>query len=246
MLYSIMIRVAGFNKGENKYALAISEEQVNVFANAVNSQIEYVLVNGIKFKTQDPELVKVFKIKERYASNSADEIKELMRVDAMTTFRGKISIRILRKFSEEVTDKYITSQAADTAYDFWINIHQSIRTVCQSKFEDRHYADSVESAFKEVNDIVKKEYRTISGKELDGANLMRTVFSPKDPIFRLAEDSDTGRSIQQGYMDLFAGSIQGIRNPKAHANMKIDAIDAWEKIVLASHLLKMWEKRIKL
>jgi len=46
-------------------------------------------------------------------------------------------------------------------------------------------------------------------------------------------------------MNIFAGAMIGIRNPKTHANITIDENDAWEKIVLASHLMKMWDNRMK-
>lgn len=37
--------------------------------------------------------------------------------------------------------------------------------------------------------------------------------------------------------------MAAIRNPKAHANLEIDQLESWEKIVLASHLMKIWDGR---
>ncbi len=45
-------------------------------------------------------------------------------------------------------------------------------------------------------------------------------------------------------MEIFSGAITGIRNPKAHANLDISEIEAWEKLVIASHLMKMWGSRV--
>jgi len=130
--------------------------------------------------------------------------------------------------------------------DKWSKIHPSIARVAKSRFETDHFGDSVESAFKELNDIIKKAYVIKIGKEEDGDNLMRKSFSVNGPVFFLGDmATESGKNIQQGYMDIFAGSMKGIRNPKAHANMEVDPDEAWEMIVLGSHLMRMWEKQNK-
>ena len=130
--------------------------------------------------------------------------------------------------------------------DTWASIHPIIAKVAKSRFEAQHYADSVEAAFKELNDIIKKSYKKDTGTEEDGDSLMRKAFSVKNPVYHLADNStDSGKNIQQGYMDIFAGAMKGIRNPKAHANINVNPDEAWEMIVLASHLARMWDKTEK-
>ena len=128
----------------------------------------------------------------------------------------------------------------------WQNIHTIIQRIAKPRFESSHFADAVEASFKEINDIIKKAYINKEGQEKDGDSLMRKAFSTSSnntPLFLLADNStDSGRNIQQGYMDIFAGSMKGIRNPKAHANLDVNPDEAWEMIVLASHLMRMWEK----
>jgi uncharacterized protein (TIGR02391 family) len=78
----------------------------------------------------------------------------------------------------------------------------------------------------------------LSGVELDGADLMYKAFAPKSPILKLADTGTlSGASIQQGFMQLFAGSIIGVRNPKAHENVIIDENRAIHFIFLASLLM---------
>lgn len=48
--------------------------------------------------------------------------------------------------------------------------------------------------------------------DLDGVALMRTVFSAKTPILNI----EARYGNQQGFMDLFAGVMDAIRNPRAH------------------------------
>jgi len=140
-----------------------------------------------------------------------------------------------------------TNDASEKYYD-WQNIHPIILKIAQPRFESLHFADAVEASFKEINDLIKKKYKALTKKEIDGNDLMRKAFtsSPNNeftPLFNLADNStNSGKNIQQGYMDIFAGAMQGIRNPKAHENMNINPDEAWEMIVLASHLMRMWKK----
>lgn len=130
--------------------------------------------------------------------------------------------------------------------DKWTKIHPTIARVARSRFETDHYGDAVESAFKELNEIIKKAYFGKKKKEEDGDSLMRKAFSVNEPTFHLADNStESGRNIQQGYMDIFAGSMKGIRNPKAHANLDVHPDEAWEKIIIASHLMRMWDNKLE-
>ena len=82
-------------------------------------------------------------------------------------------------------------------------------------------------------------------READGAGLMTSAFSPGNPIIRLTPlESDTDRNIQQGYMQIFAGAMAGIRNPKAHGNLNPDARKALHLISLASLLMCKVDERI--
>jgi uncharacterized protein (TIGR02391 family) len=140
-----------------------------------------------------------------------------------------------------------TSSVSEKYFD-WQNIHTIIQRIAKPRFESYHFADAVEASFKELNDIIKRAYLQKTNEEEDGDRLMRRAFTTSNnnnfaPLFRLADnDNESGRNIQQGYMDIFAGCMKGIRNPKAHANLDINPDEAWEMIVIASHLMRMWEK----
>lgn len=77
-----------------------------------------------------------------------------------------------------------------------------------------------------------------NGKEYDGAPLMYKAFSFKKPIIKLGDlTTEIGQNIQKGYMQIFAGSITGIRKPKAHENITIDSKRAIHFLFLASLLM---------
>ena len=124
------------------------------------------------------------------------------------------------------------------SFDFWVYIHPLIIKESQQLYNDTHYSKAVQAAFVEINARVKKIRLKIDGKELDGDTLMRQTFSANNPVL-LFEDisTESGRNVQQGYMDIFAGVMKGVRNPSAHENIEINSDDAVRKLMLASLLM---------
>jgi uncharacterized protein (TIGR02391 family) len=67
---------------------------------------------------------------------------------------------------------------------------------------------------------------------------MMMAFSANNPVLKFAPSSSFSEyDIQEGYMHMFAGAMQGIRNPKAHANEMITKEDALRKLAFASMLM---------
>lgn len=136
------------------------------------------------------------------------------------------------------TITYLNEYSNDNSSSIWDNIHTQIMSVAKDRFDNEHYADAVEAAFKEVNTRVKSIYKSRTSVEKDGARLMQAAFSVQNPIIKLGDIStETGTNIQQGYMEMFAGAIRGIRNPKAHSNQSLSKADAIRKLHFASMLM---------
>lgn len=58
----------------------------------------------------------------------------------------------------------------------------------------------------------------MSGLPLDGAELVNTAFSIKNPILGINKlESETDRSEQKGFSNILVGLFGAIRNPIAHA-----------------------------
>ena len=57
--------------------------------------------------------------------------------------------------------------------------------------------------------------------------------------------TESGRNIQDGYSHIFAGAMQAIRNPSAHANTEIDSNRACHQLMLASLLFRQIDERRK-
>jgi uncharacterized protein (TIGR02391 family) len=144
---------------------------------------------------------------------------------------------IVELFGEEIGG--IGDAAAQTsilrAYE-GLELHPEIARAASKLYKDGHYANAVEAAVKALNGLV----RLRSELEQDGTSLMERAFNPSHPVLRfnaLADQSD--RDEQKGFMQLFSGSVSGLRNPRAHRFIKDDPERALEFIAFVSLLAKL-------
>jgi uncharacterized protein (TIGR02391 family) len=96
-----------------------------------------------------------------------------------------------------------------------MDLHPRIADVCADLYRDGHYSEAVFNASKAIVNYVRERS---ARHDLDGAALMRTVFSKNNPILvfnALADQSDLDE--QEGMMHLFEGAVMGIRNPRGHS-----------------------------
>lgn len=175
----------------------------------------------------------------------AHQIKEILPLEgtapaAMERVKGYVIPEVRRRIQVAALD--VLPSASEW---FWDLIHPRITSVARPRIVAGFNGDAVESAFKEVNDTVKRIFRESEGQEFDGANLMNRAFSVDRPIIQLDNlNNETGRNIQKGYLQIFAGSMTGIRNPKAHGNLNPDARKALHLIALASLLMHKIDERV--
>lgn len=152
------------------------------------------------------------------------------------------AVQVVQLLSDALKDVSGNSLADDSeiaeSSAIWSLVHPTIAAVSRQKFEDGHFADAAETAFKAVNSRVKQAWKASGQPEKDGKALMLSAFSPNQPAIRLDDlSTDSGKNIQEGYMHIFAGSIQAIRNPKAHEILTITLDRALHFLVLASLLM---------
>ncbi len=141
--------------------------------------------------------------------------------------------------------KLSTKLTTDNVGSFWDLLHPKVVEISKSRFDSGHYADSVEAAFKELNDIIKSLAKQKTGSEYDGSDLMNRAFSISNPIITLADlSTESGQNIQKGFMQIFSGSMTGIRNPKTHQNIIIDEKRAIHFLYLASLLMYKIDEKV--
>lgn len=198
-----------------------------------NKPVTFVSPNYVRFK----DIITRY-VYDRNLDNTLEwnVISELMIYTSNQTLSGAAANNILINL-EKLKRLDLKQKQEEVIFDN--QIHGMISNVCKKKYFDGHYADAVESAFKEVNSRCKKIYKTKVGEEKDGSDLMNKLFSPNNPMLPFEDNStDSGKDVQQGYMQIFSGSMIGIRNPKAHGNLVLTKESAYKRLMLASLLME--------
>jgi uncharacterized protein (TIGR02391 family) len=122
-----------------------------------------------------------------------------------------------------------------------LQFHQRVIQASRGLFKDGHYAEAIFEAFKAVENFVRDKAKC----DLYGKSLMAKVFDENKPLIQVPEGGYFDKDVQEGFKFLFMGASQGIRNPKAHKDIKQnDPYITLEYLGFASFLLKRisyWE-----
>lgn len=115
-------------------------------------------------------------------------------------------------------------------------VHPRIANACTDTFMDGHYREAVLNASIALVNYVKER----SGRhDLDGAPLIRAVFSKNAPVLAFNDLKDqTDIDEQEGLMHLFEGAVMALRNPRAHDTVPDTSEVAVEYLSLLSLLAK--------
>jgi len=169
--------------------------------------------------------------------------------DLRKTLKERMAVlgQLVEQAETEIANETTSAKPSLLPEDcLWSLIHSKVVAIARQRFKAGHYADAMEAAMKELNTVVKEIVRKKTGQELDGAALMQRAFSPNPPVLIVLDDlsTESGKNVQQGYMQLSAGAMVGIRNPKAHANITITKERAWHHLFLASLLFYKLDERL--
>ena len=206
-------------RGEAIESAEMSEEAINRAVEQMDAwDLETQDVLASMFDTG--EFMLRFADAGTYPNNRGNTREKVMCLGRITYKNYCLSdiIKELPNLPEDVS----IDVAEEAQLDFWALIHPGIVAVTKSRFESGHYGDAAETALKHINRYVKEIVKKATGNEYDGADLMRRAFSVNNPIIAIDDlSTENGRSIQQGYMEMFVGAIIGVRNPKVHDVIEI-------------------------
>lgn len=119
-------------------------------------------------------------------------------------------------------------------------LHPEIKKHALGQFIDGHLRNAVLDSVIAIFDLIRQR----TGLEEDGDALVGKVFSLTDPYLILSEiKTDSGQNDQKGFMQIFKGVYQGIRNPKAHSlTHDLTKEKAAQYLVLSSLLARRVEE----
>lgn len=93
-------------------------------------------------------------------------------------------------------------------------LHPIVMEHSYQLYRNGHLREAVLNSITAVYDFI----RTRTKSKEDGDKLIGQVFSLDNPLLILSElDTESGQNDQKGFMQIFKGAYQGIRNPKAHS-----------------------------
>jgi len=115
-------------------------------------------------------------------------------------------------------------------------LHPAVVASSYDHFQNGHLRDAVLNAIVAVFDLIRERTQI----DADGSVLVNRAFSLTDPYLVLSElGTESGQNDQKGFIQLFNGSYQGIRNPKAHSlNHDLTETKASQYLVHASLLAR--------
>ncbi|MDA8311945.1 MAG: TIGR02391 family protein [Actinomycetota bacterium] len=118
-------------------------------------------------------------------------------------------------------------------------LHVDVRAVAERYVASGNIEVGIFESFKAINNRVKE----ITGLDLDGTSLINRAFADSNPVMVLADlSTQTGKNIQSGFRFLFAGAVQGLRNPDAHEQFRpLDHEEGFEALAFASMLMRRLE-----
>jgi uncharacterized protein (TIGR02391 family) len=142
----------------------------------------------------------------------------------------------LAEIESAAEERLLTMAKAQGALGFEHLLHPAIAKASYQLYRDGHLREAVFNSVVAVFDHI----RQLTKIQDDGDALVGKAFSLNDPYLIMSElTSESGKNDQKGFMQIFKGAFQGIRNPKAHSlEHDLNQTKAAQYLVFASLLAR--------
>ena len=122
--------------------------------------------------------------------------------------------RDLVELEQVAEEKLLETGKAHGPLGFEYLLHPEIEKNCYDQFRNGYLRDAVLNSVIAIFDQIRK----LTGIDADGEHLVNKAFSLTEPCLVFSElETESGQNDQKGFIQIFKGAFQGIRNPKAHS-----------------------------
>ena len=116
-------------------------------------------------------------------------------------------------------------------------VHPLIVKKCFDLLGAGQFESAVLQAFKVIETTIRN--KTAAGDEQVGVRLIRSAFHPETGPLK---DASLPRSEREAFANYLAGAVGYYKNPCSHRDIEMDFLAAFERLVVASDLLKIIER----
>jgi uncharacterized protein (TIGR02391 family) len=206
-------------------------------------------LTGKKYPLDENYEIQIYQITDHSGYISRVASQTLYKYDINSN--PYIEDKTLRLIGENQTDLYLDCEFAfENPFKAFIasserlsnknqlkNLHQKVIEASSKQFNDGHFKNSILDSFIVLQNYIRD--KAWQEEKLDGKGLMTTVFSSQRPILRISSNNTE----QEGYMNLFVGSILALRNNVAHRNeYNGDAMETLEILTYISYLFRLVDR----
>lgn len=148
-----------------------------------------------------------------------------------------------KKIQNQINDVNLNSITKKNELFARIITDSDLSEVTFKLYNNGHYSQAIEEAYKLLNNTVKEECQS----DLDGSKLMQNAFSLNNPLLKFNDlKTQSEKDEQLGFMEILSGCMLGIRNPRAHQHRHYDEQnECLELLCFANYLLRKIRKSIK-
>lgn len=198
----------------------------------IEAKIEYQEVIG-EVKPGDYQPIRFSRVKYKASPEAHIDIRQFQRgyddEGKAEFFPTKKGFRFLESEFNRVIKKYTLLPET--------YIHPLIVKKSFSLLKNGQFESAVLQAFKIIEIRIREK---ISGASEDvGIKLIRKAFNPENGLLT---DYDLPKAERESFSNYIAGAFGFYKNPCSHRDVKMDFISAFNRIVVASDLLKAIER----
>lgn len=181
------------------------------------------------------DISQYYAVKKPYYSDELNRINNNINVNQFGTTLNSILFAQIHLLLKMINQDIMNDST------FWKYMHPDLSQKCKSSFESNDFVNCVRTAFIELASRVRSFRKNQGLDEITSdTNMIRNTFKNPEGILTFTNcSSDTEKNIQKGYENLFAGSMEAIRNSVSHENVIVTEEECARKIMFASDLMYM-------